>query len=119
MDELWNAIARRGSFIPWLHMLRGMQLSGGAYPFASVDSTDIAQNHHRFAKFTAIDGRPLGRSSVSRPLGYRPRTDGACRMIGRILCLVGLHRWDEIGDYLYIVSERCRRCPKKRLRVVS
>lgn len=47
MDELWNAIARRGSFLPWLHMLRGMQLSGGAYPFASVDSTDIAQNHHR------------------------------------------------------------------------
>lgn len=30
----------------WLHMLRGMALSGSDYPFASVDSTDIAQNHH-------------------------------------------------------------------------
>lgn len=30
----------------WLHMLRGMSLSGSHYPFASVDSTDIAQNHH-------------------------------------------------------------------------
>lgn len=30
----------------WLHMLRGMSLSGSDYPFASVDSTDIAQNHH-------------------------------------------------------------------------
>jgi hypothetical protein len=27
-------------------MLRGMQLAGMRWPFASVDSTDIAQNHH-------------------------------------------------------------------------
>lgn len=27
-------------------MLRGMSLSGGPYPFASVDSSDVAQNHH-------------------------------------------------------------------------
>jgi hypothetical protein len=30
-----------------IHMLRGMSLSGGCYPFASVDSTDIARNHCR------------------------------------------------------------------------
>lgn len=47
MDEIWNAIARKGRFLPWLHMLRGMQLSGMHYPFASVDSTDVAQNHNR------------------------------------------------------------------------
>ena len=47
MDEIWDGIAARGPFLPWLHMLRGMQLSGGIYPFASVDSTDIAQNHNR------------------------------------------------------------------------
>ncbi|MCR6673276.1 hypothetical protein [Devosia ginsengisoli] len=46
-DELWNAIAARHRRLPWLHMLRGMQLSGGPYPYASVDSTDIAQNHNR------------------------------------------------------------------------
>jgi hypothetical protein len=28
-----------------LHMLRGLQFSGGLYPFASADSTSIAQNH--------------------------------------------------------------------------
>ena len=28
-------------------MLRGMQLSGKHWPFASVDSTDVAQNHNR------------------------------------------------------------------------
>jgi hypothetical protein len=32
---------------PWLHMLRGMAFSGSRYPFASVDSTDIARNHNR------------------------------------------------------------------------
>jgi len=31
----------------WLHMLRGMALAGSEYPFASVDSTDIARNHNR------------------------------------------------------------------------
>jgi hypothetical protein len=46
MDETWNAVARHTARTPWLHMLRGMQLSGMQWPFASVDSTDIAQNHH-------------------------------------------------------------------------
>lgn len=31
----------------WLHMLRGMSLAGSEYPFASVDSTDVARNHNR------------------------------------------------------------------------
>ncbi|QIG72976.1 hypothetical protein EVB98_054 [Rhizobium phage RHph_N3_2] len=47
MDDCWDAISLRHKHLPWVHMLRGMQCSGGIYPFASVDSTDIAQNHHR------------------------------------------------------------------------
>lgn len=47
MDECWNAISVRHSFLPWIHMLRGMQLSGMEWPFASVDSTDIGRNHNR------------------------------------------------------------------------
>lgn len=46
IDEAFNAVSQRHKFLPWLHMLRGMQLSGRQWPFASVDSTDIAQNHH-------------------------------------------------------------------------
>lgn len=30
-----------------IHMLRGMAQAGGRYPFYSLDSTDIAQNHKR------------------------------------------------------------------------
>lgn len=47
MDEAWNEIARHHRRLPYVHMLRGMQLSGMHWPFASVDSSDIAQNHHR------------------------------------------------------------------------
>lgn len=47
MDVAWNGIAQRHRRTPWIHMLRGMQLSGREWPFASVDSTDVAQNHWR------------------------------------------------------------------------
>ena len=47
MDATWDALAQTFGRLPRLHMLRGMQLSGRRWPFASVDSTDVAQNHHR------------------------------------------------------------------------
>lgn len=46
MDEAFNELAVRHRRMPWLHMLRGMQLALHHYPFASLDSTDIARNHH-------------------------------------------------------------------------
>lgn len=47
MDEAFGELSKRHKRTPWLHMLRGMQLSGMRWPFASVDSTDVAQNHKR------------------------------------------------------------------------
>lgn len=47
MDQAWNAIMRGRRNVPWVHMLRGMQLVEYYWPFASVDSTDIARNHAR------------------------------------------------------------------------
>lgn len=46
MDVAWNAISQKHKRLPWIHMLRGMACSGKRWPFASVDSTDIARNHH-------------------------------------------------------------------------
>lgn len=46
MDEIWNLLGSK-RFLPNLHMLRGMQLSGMRWPFGSVDSTDVARNHNR------------------------------------------------------------------------
>jgi len=47
MDMAWNALGRAHKRTPSLHMLRGMQLAGRRWPFASLDSSDVAQNHNR------------------------------------------------------------------------
>lgn len=47
MGEAMNAICKTGRVPSWLHMLRGMNAALWGYPFASVDSTDIARNHNR------------------------------------------------------------------------
>lgn len=46
-EQAFNAVADGAGRVPWVHMLRGMSLSGSHYPFASVDSSDVAQNHNR------------------------------------------------------------------------
>jgi hypothetical protein len=45
MDEAWRRLGSRRT--PNIHMLRGLQLVRERWPFASVDSTDIARNHNR------------------------------------------------------------------------
>ncbi len=46
--ETFNYIIVQFGRIPSaIHMLRGMSLSGSIFPFASVDSTDIARNHEQ------------------------------------------------------------------------
>lgn len=48
VEEAFNWLTRWHSRkLPWVHMLRGMSLAGSCYPFASLDSTDIARNHNR------------------------------------------------------------------------
>lgn len=42
-DEAFNALAKRGP-MPWVHMLRGLALSGDRWPFASADSVNVARN---------------------------------------------------------------------------
>lgn len=42
-DEAFNALDRRG-LKPWVHMLRGMAVTGKRWPFASVDSVNVARN---------------------------------------------------------------------------
>jgi hypothetical protein len=47
MDAAWRQVAQRFGRTPNIHMLRGLQLVRERWPFASVDSTDIARNHNR------------------------------------------------------------------------
>ena len=45
MDQAWRRLG--SAMTPNVHMLRGLQLIRERWPFASVDSTDIARNHNR------------------------------------------------------------------------
>lgn len=42
-DEAFTELAKRGA-LPWVHMLRGLALSGDRWPFASADSVNVARN---------------------------------------------------------------------------
>ncbi len=45
MTDAFNHIADDAGRVPWVHMLRGMELCASVYPFASVDSANGARNH--------------------------------------------------------------------------
>lgn len=47
MDETFNALAQRHARLPWIHGLRMLGQSGGDWPLASADSTNVAQNWKR------------------------------------------------------------------------
>lgn len=47
ITDAFNVLSDDFGRVPWVHMLRGMALSGDIYPFASVDSTDVGRNHNR------------------------------------------------------------------------
>ena len=47
MDEAWERISKHHKRTPVVHLLRGLQTVGMRWPWASVDSTDIARNHNR------------------------------------------------------------------------
>ncbi len=71
VNEAFNLICRgSGRPLAWIHMLRGMSLSGSIYPFASVDSTDVARNHEQ------VDGRALAMATrwngIQNPARWEP-----------------------------------------------
>jgi hypothetical protein len=47
LDDLWNEIDKRHRRTPVIHHFRGTQLVHHRWPFASLDSTDVARNHNR------------------------------------------------------------------------
>lgn len=43
VDAAFNELARRGP-LPWVHMMRGLSMAGGRWPFASADSVNVGRN---------------------------------------------------------------------------
>jgi len=44
MDYVFNELVKKYNKVPYIHMLRGLQMGGDKYPFASADSTNVARN---------------------------------------------------------------------------
>lgn len=73
MSEIFDHLHRRNRRLPWLHGLR-MLGQVGAYPLASADSTNVAQNYgvatgctHCMAKRVNSVKRKRGGSKIERP----------------------------------------------------
>jgi hypothetical protein len=44
INFVFNNLAKNYKHLPYIHMLRGLSLSGTKYPFASADSANVARN---------------------------------------------------------------------------
>lgn len=89
MVEAMNALCGNGPPPCWLHMMRGMSQAGSIFPFASVDSTDVARNHNRpqnsaVAMATLWDAQQCPTRWVKRP-ELRPLMVVVPRLDGQIL----------------------------------
>lgn len=71
VDEAFDALARRDRWLPQIHMLRGMAMSGDRWPFASVDSVNVARNY----KDTNTDPERMARrlDAVQCPITWAVR----------------------------------------------
>jgi hypothetical protein len=54
MDDVFTQLCNGGPSPTWLHMLRGMRMAKSGYPFASVDSTDIARHHNETGRLAGV-----------------------------------------------------------------
>lgn len=70
VDEAFNEITKRGS-LPWVHMLRGLGLGGKRWPFASVDSVNVARNYRDTNSHPEYMAREI--DAVQCPIHWRLR----------------------------------------------
>lgn len=69
-DAAFDALAARHRHLPWIHMLRGMAMTGDRWPFASVDSVNVARNY----KDSNTDPERMARriDAIQCPVIWRP-----------------------------------------------
>lgn len=73
-DQAFDALHARG-LRPWVHMLRGMALAGDRWPFASVDSVNVARNF----KTAGVCPERMARriDAAQSPVHWRPSVQQA------------------------------------------
>jgi len=71
MDEAFNALAKSGHGVPWIHGLRMLGQTDGDWPLASADSTNVAQSFKRDTGCAECKAAPIDASQT--PLFWNPR----------------------------------------------
>lgn len=65
MDEICNALVKHFGRMPWLHGLRMLGQVDGGWPFASADSSNVAQNFKRDTGCAECKAAPIDRMQPS------------------------------------------------------
>ena len=66
-DEAFNSIAKNGQ-VPYIHMLRGLNMAGKRWPFASADSVNVARNFKDKGKYKDPEKMARAIDSVQTPV---------------------------------------------------
>lgn len=73
LEMVFNDLAQSPGPLPWVHMLRGIgQINRDGFPFASADSTNIAQNHKRNGQLVNMVRRL---DSIQAPMRWLPQPE--------------------------------------------
>jgi len=73
MDEAWAEISKRHRRAPWVHMLRGGQVRGLRWPFASTDSVNVGQNCHAGRPHNSPEQLATRIEAANCPSAFTPR----------------------------------------------
>lgn len=76
-DEIFNEREQRFPGVP-LHMLRGLQVAGGPWPFYSADSTDVGQNWSQTELRTRTAVERWRRRTDRTPQSWQPVRNRIC-----------------------------------------
>lgn len=73
-DRAFNALSKRGP-LPWVHMLRGLDLAGDKWPFSSADSVNVARNFKNKGREVCPERMARRIDARQCPIRWEPRPE--------------------------------------------
>ena len=71
VNDAFNELDKKFKSMPWIHMLRGLNMSGKHYPFASADSVNVARNYKSLNRCPEKMAREI--DSIQCPIGWNQK----------------------------------------------
>lgn len=71
VNDAFNELDKKFKTMPWIHMLRGLNMSGKHYPFASADSVNVARNYKSLNRCPEKMAREI--DSIQCPIGWNQK----------------------------------------------